>query len=144
MPPRAHLGSSSPGKAWQWQEKTKALRVERVKAAVRGEFDAVEAPEGGRGAAPAPGGLKLPPMWEGESVEAPSWEEFRLIGDVKGHVTERFKKRGVTEPAVCAQTVGTEAAGLKRWGDFVANGGLASYAKKRNDARFPHNVSRMR
>ncbi|GMH47311.1 hypothetical protein TrVE_jg10051 [Triparma verrucosa] len=144
VPPNSILKHTNDkvGKAWQWQEKTKKFREERVAAAVRGDFDGVKV-EGEEEFE-----IQLPPMWmEERGVIVMTGEDLRNVKPtIKAYVTQQVRTNlNCTSPPVAPQTNGTTSAGLARWRSFVSSSssGLKSYAKNRNDPTRPHTVSRM-
>lgn len=144
VPPRAVWGAAGAPKtyfkAWQWQEKSKHLRREHVQAAMRGDFDAVPVPSTIDPAAALPACLQRPghrPL-EAADLARVRGEEGglkRLAGGLRGCAPDA--------PKPCAHTDGSGEAGLARWGEFLARGGIGGYAGKRNDPRKVHGPSRM-
>ncbi|GMH57708.1 hypothetical protein TrRE_jg1153 [Triparma retinervis] len=127
-------------KAWQWENKTRAMRAERVQAATRGEFDGVRIKamlreEDFEGA--------IPRLWKTAKVEVMDGSQFRALGNMKEWVVSKMGGSSCSGPMPCEQTFGSTGAATRRWERFLGGKGLENYAKKRNDARFPHNVSRM-
>lgn len=128
-------------KAWQWENKTRGMRVERIDAAMRGEFDGVQ----------IKARLKeeeiedfTPRLWKTAKVDVMSGVDFRALGNLKVWVVAKMVGPDYAGPMPCQQTFGSTGAAMRRWERFVSGKGLQNYAKKRNDARFPHSVSRMR
>lgn len=130
-----------PDKAWKWEKQTQGIRRRHVMAVVEdGEFDAptLDTPS------PQTSALNqfLPKEWLDQKQPAPgkrAWtlEEFQQI------VPEKWVLEcpGIdTSVGVCSQTHG--ALGEERWATFRSSA-LPEYARRRNDARQPHAVSRM-
>lgn len=145
------------GKAWQWQEKTKHLRDQRVQAAINGEFDGVKIREFE--------GFDydtiIPSSWKSEGVEIMTVNDLRSLNvPIKSYVTSKISSTstggsgtdiggigsgaggGATCAGVCNQTNGSNISGSTRWNKFVKSS-LKSYAKNRNDCTKPHSVSRI-
>ena len=130
VPPRPLLASRpGAGKAWQWQERTKPLRAASLAAAARGDFDAVPL-------------LSPPPLLSSVRFPGARPIEGRALAAVENVKAFALGIAG-GGPAPCSQTDGGGSHGRARWASFLAGGGVAGYARKRNDPGSVFAVSRM-
>lgn len=147
-----------PEKAWIWKKQTESKRLDHVKAAVSGAFDApqlqvridrddffMKDDKNNK--------IQLstfPISWRESESKAPGSRPWTV------HELDTLFKAGGIKPwsmnwkgadnsvKPCTQTVGTSMAGLRRWDDFVRiRKGLVYYAKRRTDPMQPHASSRM-
>lgn len=141
--------SGLPQKAWQWEQRTRPYRKKHVHGAVRhGDLDAPKL------LVPCPANVLeandsnplqayLPKDWLGSSVPAPGKRAWTLSEvqalDVVYWVQNTALGLDQSVP-ICEQTHGGE--GSSRWRRFYRNS-LKQYARKRNNIREPHSVSRM-
>lgn len=69
-------------------------------------------------------------------------EELVSISNVKEWAMKSWQGADVSVPP-SPQTHGSEDAGRQRWNQFLHEGGLKNYAKRRNQIALPHAVSRI-
>ncbi len=153
-----------PKKAWMWQKQTESRRMEQLKAAINGNFDApfltrrIDDHEffiergsdmdrkGDSDISPS----MFPQTWRNKETAAPGSRPWTLSELDEMFTANEIKSWSMNWPGAdqtvkpCVQTIGTFKKGMRRWNEFVSDRkGLIYYARRRTDPLQPHASSRM-
>jgi deoxyribodipyrimidine photolyase len=151
--------SGVPAKAWLWEKQTNDVRKEYVYGATQqGHLTAPELnqklPKNFFNTKPSEGYHQrlldsVMPLksWHSKEKRAKTLglfavEELASISNIKDWVMTSWSGADVSVPP-CRQTHGSARAARQRWNQFLQNGGLKDYAKRRNQIALPHAVSRI-